>query len=79
MENSMNHNENHYFITPKSQLKNAQVVRRVRFTVQGYRTFKSIQQAYQKQLQREISDSVTLDLMLAQNPRQYLAKIQKES
>ena len=36
-------------------------------------------EAYQKQLQREISDSVTLDLMLAQNPRQYLAKIQKES
>lgn len=79
MENPMTHNENHYFITPKSQLKNAQVVRRVRFTEHGYRTFKSIQQAYQKQLHREISDSVTLDLMLAQNSRQYLAKIQKES
>jgi hypothetical protein len=79
MENSMNHTENDYFITPKSQLKNAQVVRRIRFTEQGYRTFKAIQQAYQTQLQREISDSVTLDLMLAQNPRQYITTLQKES
>ena len=79
MENSMNHTENDYFITPKSQLKNAQVVRRIRFTEQGYRTFKTIQQAYQTQLQREISDSVTLDLMLAQNPQQYITTLQKES
>jgi len=79
MENSMNHTENDYFITPKSQLKNAQVVRRIRFTEQGYRTFKTIQQAYQTQLQREISDSVTLDVMLAQNPQQYITTLQKES
>ena len=75
----MNHTENDYFLNPKSQLKNAQVVRRIRFTEQGYRTFKAIQQAYQTQLQREISDSVTLDLMLAQNPQQYITTLQKES
>ena len=55
----------------QAQLRKPFMERQLRFTKEGYMILKQLQVKHEDQLQRRISESVLLDILLTQKPQKY--------
>ena len=55
----------------QAQLRKPFVERQLRFTKEGYMILKQLQVKHEDQLQRRMSESVLLDILLTQKPQKY--------
>ena len=55
----------------QAQLRKPFMERQLRFTKEGYMILKQLQVKHEDQLQRRMSESVLLDILLTQKPQKY--------
>gem|GEM_PF-2464297 len=55
----------------QAQLRKPFMERQLRFTKEGYTILKQLQAEHEDKLQRRISESVLLDILLTQQPKKY--------
>ena len=55
----------------QAQLRKPFMERQLRFTKEGYMILKQLQVKHEGQLQRRMSESVLLDILLTQKPQKY--------
>ena len=55
----------------QAQLRKPFMERQLRFTEEGYMILKQLQKNHEDQLQRRMSESVLLDIVLTQKPQKY--------